>query len=105
MFGSNPLRAQKKSLEQQIHELSSALAELKSRAAQESESGYAQLKDQAGHWLEQSHAQMHEAYDELASQGRRLGRQAKQCAQDHPVGTAALGVAACAVIGWLLLRR
>ncbi len=88
-------------LEQEIRQLSHALASLQERLAEESR-----------HELDQVHHQARTLWREaddcgrqLASSGREAGRLACQTLRQHPITTLAVTAGAMAVLGYLASRR
>lgn len=102
---ATPVKATQASLEQEIRDLSEALDQLKQRAMHDTQRNYDYFKSNAARAWEGSQEHLSEAYEDISQRALQLSRQAKDCAKAHPVGSIALGVGACALIGWLLCRR
>lgn len=99
MFGSHHPRAS--TVEHEIQVLTRRLEKLKRKAGRDSHRTYAQFKQGAEELLD--HSQEHWQY--LAGEGRKLGKQAKQCVEQNPAASVAIGIGALAVLGWLLCKR
>jgi ElaB/YqjD/DUF883 family membrane-anchored ribosome-binding protein len=105
MTMANSVKATQASLEQEIRDLSAALDQLKQRAVQDTQRNYGHFRANASRAWEGSQEQLSDAYEEISQRALQLSREAKDCAKAHPLGSIALGVGACALIGWLLCRR
>jgi ElaB/YqjD/DUF883 family membrane-anchored ribosome-binding protein len=90
-------------IEREIHNLMSALDELKREATRESRGRFDSLRARAeslwhdADWDEHRH--------DLSLKGREASRMAKECVREHPLSTAALALGAVALIGYLATRR
>lgn len=105
MFRSNQVRSAEDRIQAEIREINQALDELRRNATRDTRERYDVLKNRAEQLWEGSREQLADGYEELRRHGLEVGRQARECARAHPVASIALGVGACALIGWLLTRR
>ncbi|MBA1263888.1 DUF883 family protein [Stutzerimonas sp. NM35] len=90
-------------IEREIHNLMSALDELKREARRGSRHKLDELRSRAeslwhdGNWDEHCH--------DLSRRSREATRMASDCARKHPLSTLALAAGAVALIGYLATRR
>jgi len=90
-------------IEREIHNLMSALDELKHEARRGSRHKLDELRSRAeslwhdGNWDEHCH--------DLSRRSREATRMASDCARKHPLSTLALAAGAVALIGYLATRR
>lgn len=100
-FSSNA--TSREDIEREIHNLMSALDELKHQASRGSRHRLDDLRSRAealwqdANWDQHAH--------ELSRRGREATRLATDCARKHPLSTLALAAGAVALIGYLATRR
>lgn len=90
-------------IESEIHNLMSALDDLKQDASRESRHRLNSLRSRAESMWNDNNLDEH--YSDLSRRGRDAGRMAKDCAREHPLSTVALAAGAVALIGYLFTRR
>ena len=90
-------------IEREIHNLMSALDELKHEASKDTRHRFDSLRSRAeGLWHD---AAWDEHRQDLTRKGREASRMAKECVREHPLSTVALALGAVALIGYLASRR
>lgn len=104
MFKSSTAAHAQDRIEQEIHTLNRALDELKQSASSDTRRNYDLLKHRAEKLWGDSREHLGASYEDISRMTLNAGRQARECAREHPVGTLAIGLGVCAVIGWLLYR-
>jgi len=105
MFKSNQIKSAEERIQAEIREINQALDELRRNATRDTRERYDVLKQRAEQLWEGSRDQLLDGYDEVRRHTLAVGRQASECVRAHPFASIALGVGACALIGWLLTRR
>lgn len=105
MFRSNQARSAQERIQEEIREINQALDELRRTATRESRDHYDELKNRIETLWKGSREHLAGGYGELRRYTRSASRHASECVREHPVASIALGVGACALIGWLLTRR
>lgn len=90
-------------IEREIHNLMSALDELKREAGRGSRHKLDDLRSRAESLWHDNHLDEH--YHELSRRGREATRVASDCARAHPLSTLALAAGAVVLIGYLATRR
>ena len=98
MFGLNHPTSK---LDHEIAVMTRRLEKLKRKAARESRYGFKHLKSEAENFFD--HSADH--WQHLTDEGRKMGKHAKKCVEQHPGVSLAVGVGALAVLGCLLFRR
>ena len=105
MFRSNTTTQAQRHIEQEIRDLHRALDDLKHSASRDARKNYDLLKHNAERLWHDSRDHLGAGYEDLSRLTLSAGRQARDCAREHPVGTLAVGLGVCALIGWLLYRN
>ncbi|KJH85224.1 MULTISPECIES: glycine zipper domain-containing protein [Pseudomonadaceae] len=90
-------------IESEIHDLMTALDELKHDAARGSRHRFDSLRARAESLWHDADWDAH--CRDLSKRGRDAGRMAKECVREHPLSTVALAAGAVALIGYLVTRR
>ncbi len=90
-------------IEREIHNLMTALDELKHDATRGSRHRFDSLRSRAESLWQDTDWDAH--YRDLSKRGREASRLAKDCVREHPVSTLALAAGAVALIGYLVTRR
>lgn len=90
-------------IEREIHNLMTALDELKHDATRGSRHRFDSLRSRAESLWHDADWDAH--YRDLSKRSREAGRLAKDCVREHPVSTLALAAGAVALIGYLVTRR
>lgn len=104
MFRSRPAVHIPDSIEREIQQLNRALDDLKHSASRDTRENYDVLKQRAEKLWGDSRDHLGASYEDLSRMTLNAGRQARDCAREHPLGTLAIGLGVCAVIGWLIYR-
>jgi ElaB/YqjD/DUF883 family membrane-anchored ribosome-binding protein len=107
-FNSRTTSATREDIQHEIHNIMSALEELKSSAGKESRRSLDQLRSRAEDLWERSRGQLGSGYQDLSRKTRAATRHASEYAHEHPWATLAFGlglVAGASLIGWMLYRR
>lgn len=104
MLGSKTKRDMERQLRKQIEALNTQLAELSQQGEEALEDGYEQVKSRAGELWQGSREHLLEGYQQLQEQGKAAGQQVSRCVREHPLGSLAIGIGACALICWLIRR-
>ncbi|MBF6622048.1 MAG: DUF883 family protein, partial [Pseudomonas stutzeri] len=90
-------------IEREIHNLMSALDELKREAGRGSRHKLDDLRSRAESLWQDNHWDEH--CQALSRRSREATRMASDCARKHPLSTLALAAGAVALIGYLATRR
>ena len=90
-------------IENEIHNLMTALDELKDDASRRSRHRFDSLRSRVESLWNDSDFDSHRR--DLSRRGRDASRMAKDCAREHPLSTVALAAGAVALIGYLVTRR
>lgn len=90
-------------IESEIHDLMTALDELKQDAARGSRHRFDSLRTRAEALWHDADLETHRR--DLSKRSREASRMAKDCAREHPLSTVALAAGAVALIGYLVTRR
>jgi ElaB/YqjD/DUF883 family membrane-anchored ribosome-binding protein len=90
-------------IENEIHNLMTALDELKDDATRNSRHRFDSLRSRAESLWNDAEFDSHRR--DLSRRSREASRMAKDCAREHPMSTVALAAGAVALIGYLVTRR
>ncbi|EQM80963.1 DUF883 family protein [Stutzerimonas stutzeri] len=90
-------------IEREIHNLMTALDDLKHDATQGSRHRLDSLRSRAESLWQDADWDSH--CRDLSKRGRDASRMAKECVREHPLSTVALAAGAVALIGYLVTRR
>ncbi|MCQ4286377.1 DUF883 domain-containing protein [Pseudomonas stutzeri] len=90
-------------IEREIHNLMTALDELKHDASRGSRHRFDSLRSRAESLWHDADLDAH--YRDLSKRSREASRLAKDCVREHPLSTLALAAGAVALIGYLATRR
>ncbi|WP_282339438.1 MULTISPECIES: YqjD family protein [Pseudomonas] len=95
----------KEQIQDEIDNLMNALHDLQQSASRDSRRSIHDLSDRAERLWHASRETFGDTYGDLSRKTLKASRAAGECARQHPLSTALVGVGALALIGWLISRR
>ncbi len=95
----------KEQIQDEIDQLMDALHDLQHSAGRDSRRSLHDLGERAERLWHASRETLGDTYGDLSRKTRKASRAASECAREHPLSTALVGVGALALIGWLISRR